>query len=50
MTAFRVKKATCQHDWTPGDEPGFLDKTERRDCRKCKRIQTREPGSIADLL
>jgi hypothetical protein len=33
----------CKHQWSPWARAGILDPTERRDCKKCKRIQTRKP-------
>ena len=43
MTTHRVKRPSCKHQWTPWRRAGILDRTERRDCKLRKRIQTRKP-------
>jgi hypothetical protein len=32
-----------KHRWTPWKRTGIFDPTERRDCLRCRRIQTRQP-------
>jgi hypothetical protein len=43
MTTRRIKRPACKHKWTEWRRTGMLDSTERRDCKLCKRIQTRKP-------
>jgi hypothetical protein len=43
MTTHRINRAKCQHTWTEWKRAGILDATERRECTKWKRIQTRKP-------
>lgn len=37
----RVRRPKCPHKWTPWAKAGIFDSTMRRDCLKCKRIQTK---------
>ena len=45
MTTRRIKRPACRHQWTEWKRAGILDSTERRDCKLCKRIQTRKPNA-----
>ena len=46
MTTFRVSRSQCKHVWSPWKKAGILDATERRECSKCKRIQTRKTKPV----
>jgi len=43
MTVVRVARPPCRHRWTPWHQAGYFDTTLRRDCTKCKLIQTKRP-------
>ena len=43
MIVWRIRrKPKCKHVWSSWCRAGVLDSTERRDCKLCKRIETRD--------
>jgi hypothetical protein len=49
MTVHRIPRHPCKHQWTPWHRAGIFDSTERRDCDRCKKIETRKPRVDPDL-
>jgi hypothetical protein len=43
MMLHQIPQRRCRHQWSPWRRAGIFDSTERRDCARCKRIETRKP-------
>jgi hypothetical protein len=48
MTVHQIPRRPCRHQWSPWRKAGIFDSTERRDCARCKRIETRKPRAKGD--
>jgi hypothetical protein len=49
MSLVKGSAPRCKHRWTPWARAGMFDSTQRRDCLKCRRIQTRKPKKKTPL-